>query len=509
GIDPRARIDALNDEAWPVRLSDRERAAQLAREALALAEEAEYPVGIALALRTLGVQRYYFHSDYDGGMEMIQRSLALLDEARETRGRADALNGIATVHRWRGEYGHAARLYMEALQLYRAVGDREGEGQSLNLLGAVAVDLGDYGTALEYYQESLALREQVGDRAWLGHTMMNLGAIYGRLCEPERALEYTRRAMQIHEHHDAYAEGVCLCNIGNTYELLGEQRQALEYFEHAATRFRVLGHVDEANCLADIARIHAQRGNHRTARASYLRALGMVRRAGVHMYELEILIRLGALECADGEAGAGLAHLREALALADAQGARQHVYAAHEALATAFEAQGDTALALVHHRAFHAVWAEVFGTRANLRIQNARIREEVRQTSLPTGRETTAQRWSITRPAWRCASRRATGAGQRPLLPRRRRRGAADGRPHPARAHARRGRRRPLRRRGVLPGAGGDRRRRGRAALRAPARAGAGARLGFDPPGSRRDRQHRRRGAGGGAGCSRRAPGRR
>lgn len=61
----RVRIDALADEAWPIRFSERARAESLAREALRLAETAEYPAGVALAVRTLAAQQFYFHSDYD------------------------------------------------------------------------------------------------------------------------------------------------------------------------------------------------------------------------------------------------------------------------------------------------------------------------------------------------------------------------------------------------------------------------------------------------------------
>jgi diguanylate cyclase (GGDEF)-like protein len=379
-IEVRARIDALNDEAWPIRFTDRERSEKLAREALELADAAEYPVGIALAVRTLGVQRYYFRSDYDGGAELLHRALALLDDGCEMRGRADVLNGIGTVHRWRGEYAITARLQMEALQIHRAAGDRAGESQSLNLLGVLASQLGDYGVALEYYQESLALQEQVDDRAQIATTIMNIGVIYAQLGDQERALEYMMRVLQINEHPDPHTEGVCLCNIGNSYNVLGERERALGYLERAAAKFRALGHVAEANCLSDIGRIHEQRGDRQTAHACYLRALEMVRRAGVHQFEMEILTHLGTLECADGEADAGLSHLHEALALAEAQGTRQYVHAAHQALANAYRELGDTARALEHYQAFHEVWVEVFGARTNLRIQNARIREEVRQT---------------------------------------------------------------------------------------------------------------------------------
>ncbi|HEY0018280.1 MAG TPA: diguanylate cyclase [Longimicrobium sp.] len=375
----RARVDALADEAWSIRLTDRERANSLACQALELAEVEGYGVGIALALRTLGVQRNYFVSDYEGALILLQRALSLLDAEGETRGRGDVLSGIGYVHLRRGEYAQATHLHLQALQIQRATGDVVGEANSLNHLGVVASRAGEHGAALEYYQASLTIRELHGDRAAVGHSLMNIGATYGHLGEMERLLEYSTRALQIHEHSDLPAAGVCLNNIGTAFLALGEYNLALEYLEQAAAGFRAIGHVDEASCLCEVGCVHQARGDDAAALSCFLQGLNLMRRLGSRVYEPEILMRLGHLEERLGDA-AGLAHLHEALGLAEAQGAREYVYAAHEALAEAYERNGDTARALLHHRAFHKVWREVFSTETNRRIQNVRVRAEVQQT---------------------------------------------------------------------------------------------------------------------------------
>jgi diguanylate cyclase (GGDEF)-like protein len=373
----REHIDALNDEAWRLRLTERDRAEALAREALVLAEAEGYLVGIALALRTLGVQRQYFVSDYEGALEMLQRALALLDQAGENRGRGDVLNGIGHVRLRQGEHGEAARLHLEALRIQRAIGDLAGEGSSLNLLGIVSYRVGDYGAAVEYHQASMALRERVGDRTGVGHTLVNIGIIYGEMGEPERLLDYMHRALQILEDHDPQVASACRANIGNAYKVMGRYDRALEYLRRAAEGLRSIGHVDEAICLLGVGHIHEESGSDEMARAHYLHALDLVRASGAGMHEPEILIRLGSLEVRRGEMDSGLAHLQEALDLAQLQDARQNMYEAHQALTDAYEKKGDAARALEHHRAFYKVWKDVFGTETNVRIQNARVRSEV------------------------------------------------------------------------------------------------------------------------------------
>ncbi|HEX6039009.1 diguanylate cyclase [Longimicrobium sp.] len=380
-VEARARIDALADEAWPLRFSDQARAAALAGEALRLAQAADYPVGVALALRTLGAQQFYFQSDLTGADARFRLALDLLDQAGETRGRADVLNLLGSVNRLAGRQVDSMRLHLAALELARQQGDRMAEALALGSIGSVYHLLGDYGRALEHHQASLALREEIGDETGMGYPLINIGIIHGMMGEPERTIEHMRRAFTIQERGDPHSADVCLVNLGNAYLDLGQDERALEFLERAYTRLSARGsHADEASCLCDIGRIHERRGEDARALACYQRSRALLERTGSRIYLPEVLMRLGALRVRTGEAPDGLADLRAALVSAEEQGARQHVHAAHEALARAYEQLGDAARALEHHRAFHAVWREVYGNETNARIQHALVRAEVEQT---------------------------------------------------------------------------------------------------------------------------------
>jgi diguanylate cyclase (GGDEF)-like protein len=378
--DVRARIDALNEQAWPIRFSDDVRAESLAREALRLAEAVDDRVGIALALRTLAAQQFYIRSDYDRAEAQLVRALELLDGAGENRGRPDLLNSLGAIHRRGGRYAEAMRLHLAALELARVVGDRPAEALALGSIGSVYQLLGDFGRSLEHHQSSLALREALGDAAGAALSHVNIGVVYGHMGEPERVIEYMLRALPIHERMDRRAAAICLVNLGNAHAELGSDDVALEYLQRGAAGLAEFDHSEEASCVCDIGGIHERRGDDAQALAYYLRSHELLDRTGGGIYRPGTLIRLGALRVRIGEVGAGLADLHEALASAEAQGARQYVHAAHEALAATYEAMGDAARALEHHRAFHAVWGEVYGTETNLRIQHAVVRAEVQQT---------------------------------------------------------------------------------------------------------------------------------
>ncbi|HEU0014846.1 MAG TPA: diguanylate cyclase [Longimicrobium sp.] len=378
GDDVRARMRALNDEAWGLRQADAARSAELAGQALALAEAEDDPTAAALALRTLGRHRYAARADYDGAMEHLRRGLDLLDAAGRDDGRGDLLHGMANVHWRRGDHAEALRTGLEALRLHREAGDRDGEAAALNSLGNVVYHLGDFGQALDYYQASLRLREELGDELGAAYCLNNIGNIHGRLGEPRRALEFILRALEIKERGDPQAAGIALLNAGTACAELGDDARALEYIERAAERLRATGERDaEATCLRDIGGIHERRGDTAAALDCYLRSLEITRALGSRVFQAETLVRLGALRAALGDEDAGLAELHQGLEMATECGARVQAYSAHEALARAYERRGDAARALEHFQGFHRVWSEVFNAETNARVKSVLVRADV------------------------------------------------------------------------------------------------------------------------------------
>ncbi|HEY0021905.1 MAG TPA: diguanylate cyclase [Longimicrobium sp.] len=378
--DLRARVDRLNDEAWALRHVRPERAQVLLAEALRLSADGAYAPGAALALRTRGQIRYYTGSDYDGGMADCRRALEMLEAAGEERGRADAMNGIGCIHLRLGEHAEAMRHHLRALEIQRRSGDRAGEGSSLNHLGNVSYRLGDYGQALEYYHAGLQVHESVGDAVGVSYSLNNIGIVHGQMGEPRHALEYMLRALKANEDGDRQLAGVSMVNVGMAYAAMGDDDRALHYLRRAAVQLRETGARDgEASCVRDIGALHERRGDLVAAMDSYEASVDTTRALRSRAYLAEALISRGALRARMGDVAGGLADVREALSIAESLDAKPLVYTAHEAAARVLEAKGDAAGALHHHRAYHAVWTEVFNAGTNARVKAVLVRAEVQQ----------------------------------------------------------------------------------------------------------------------------------
>jgi diguanylate cyclase (GGDEF)-like protein len=372
------RADALNEQAWALRYGKPERARELAEQALELSREAGYARGEGLALRTLGVHRFFARAEYDRAAAELGAALGLLEGER---GEGDVLNALGSLHWRRGEYAEALGCHERALARQRASGDRAGEAFSLNGLGNVAYQLGDYGQALDHYLASLNVAQEAGDRLGVGFAHNNIGNIHGQLGDSSRALEHLLLAMKAKEGVDPHGAAIAVLNIATAYAEMGDDERAEAYLELAAERLRESGgRVAEAACLRDLGRIRERRGEAEAARELYRRSLAISLEVGAPACEAESRIRLGSLLVRGGEAAAAEAELRAALEIASARGLRPQVYAAHESLAAAREAAGDPSGALAHHRAFHAAWREVFNAETSARIKSVMLRAEVERS---------------------------------------------------------------------------------------------------------------------------------
>ena len=371
-------VDALNERAWELRVSNPQEGVRLAERACAAARAAAYARGEAYALRNSGGCRCVM-LEHEAALADLDQAARIFADLGEPIGRASTLNWSGNVYWRRGDYTAAVRAHLEALRLQRAAGDRNGEGDSLNFLGAVYFDTGDLARALEHYTASLQAKEEVGAGLGISHCLNNIGNIHGQLGEYPKAIEYHTRALALkREVGDVRGQAVALVNLGSSYEATADLPGALECFAQALEIARSVGERwIEADALRQMADVHRKSHDPVHALESYGRAAAVAVAGGLVHLEAEVCIGTGLALVALGREGEGVAELERALALARRIEARRLIYEAHLALSEAYEAAGDAAKALEHFRAYHRVEDEVFSAEAERRIQAVLVKAEV------------------------------------------------------------------------------------------------------------------------------------
>jgi tetratricopeptide (TPR) repeat protein len=108
----------------------------------------------------------------------LEHATHLLDLARSQgsrRGQAIALQMIANVTSFRGDFDRARGLYEESLVLAREADDEWLITIVLNNLGGAEVEAGNVERGIELFEESLALGEERGDIERRARQLANLG----------------------------------------------------------------------------------------------------------------------------------------------------------------------------------------------------------------------------------------------------------------------------------------------------------------------------------------------
>ena len=198
---------------------------------------------------------------------------------------SQAINGLATIHYYRGDYSKAAPLYQRALAIKeKSLGpEHPSVAASLNNLAIIYSDLDDYAKAEPLYQRALAIREKsLGpEHLDVAQSLNNLANLYRNLGDYERVEPLHQRALAIREkslgpEHPNVAAS--LNNLANIYSDLGDYAKATPLHQRAlAIREKSLGpeHRDVAASLNNLALIYGDLGDYAKAEPLQQRALAI------------------------------------------------------------------------------------------------------------------------------------------------------------------------------------------------------------------------------------------
>jgi tetratricopeptide (TPR) repeat protein len=205
-----------------------------------------------------------------------------------------------------GDYARATALLEESLARQRALGNREsikrgGLGLSLARLALALAEQGVYTRATALYEECLALHRELGDQEGVGNALLGLGDIA----------------------RDQ-----------------GDTAGVAEYCEKTLAMFRALGHTWVGFSLNNLALAAYLEGDLALAASRAAESEAFFRSLQAEPSLAEVLVTVGRVKGAQGEAAAAQANLAEALALAWEKGPRLVVAAALEELGAQAVRQG-------------------------------------------------------------------------------------------------------------------------------------------------------------------------
>lgn len=174
---PATRVEALwGASDLAIFQNDLARAKALAAEALALAHESGYRLGVGMGLHGLG-NVAESQGDFEAAAAYHEDALKLFRELGEPVWEGLALRHLGLTASARSDWIQARAFHEEALVIWRRLGHPWGVPAALRDVADLALLQGDLAIALELYQESLAGWRHLRERFHVGRCLWGIAQV--------------------------------------------------------------------------------------------------------------------------------------------------------------------------------------------------------------------------------------------------------------------------------------------------------------------------------------------
>jgi tetratricopeptide (TPR) repeat protein len=239
GGDPAVVTRALTGQAAVYRrLSEWELAADYARRARELAEDADLPVLRAEALVAEG-NALMCSGRFDEAVIVYDR---LSRVATDDRQRGIAMQNLGSIHAQRGDHGAAADAFERSRTLFEDAGYARGVAIATHNLGRLAHDTGDLERAEPLLRAALTAAREVEDAELCALALLNLAQLHvARRKLSDAGPMVTEAFGHFVVSENRWRQVECLCVMADIAEGQGDAEDVRAHLERGARIAREIG----------------------------------------------------------------------------------------------------------------------------------------------------------------------------------------------------------------------------------------------------------------------------
>lgn len=235
-------------------------------------------------------------------------------------------------------------------------------------------ETGDWDRALDLYARSRQEASAAGDKRTLGMCENNIGDIHEQMGNLTEALHSYRYRLEIaHEEKDEQGIALVNCNLGSVLSKIGQPEEGWRHFQISLETYRrIENRLGIAAVMSYMVDFLSRFGSLEELRGAATEGLELCQSIGHQLFQAKILyywavglLREGAASPQRREA---ISALERALQLVEELRAEEWLYRVHEALAKAWEAEGESSRALTHYKLFRDQRDRLFHDRFRLRL---------------------------------------------------------------------------------------------------------------------------------------------
>jgi signal transduction histidine kinase/Tfp pilus assembly protein PilF len=256
----KERIIELNHLAEQLSYDNPQKAIEIAKEALQLAQKRNEKIEEATAFKNLA-DAYYYINQIDESLKMYEISAEIEKQIHgETSENYQLrLSDIGFCLEILLRYDEANAINKKSLQIAEELDNKEQIIILLNNIGQVYYKQAKYDKAIEYFQLNLKMEQSHGKEEDLSFVFNNLGMVYMAWEQFEKAIPYFEQALQIDKKFNNEERlTIRLNNLGTAYRSLEQYEKALEFLLESLTIEKKMNRLEKVSIrLSNIAMIYA------------------------------------------------------------------------------------------------------------------------------------------------------------------------------------------------------------------------------------------------------------
>ena len=134
--------------------ADNELAKKLAKEAVEISLEIDYPAGEAYALNLIGILQH-LEGNNEEAFVYLEKAISICEEIQDTIGLINSHSNLAAVYSGMGKVDKSIEALIVSVDHMRTLGDSLGISKVSCNLGTLFSEIGDWENAKKYYLEAL------------------------------------------------------------------------------------------------------------------------------------------------------------------------------------------------------------------------------------------------------------------------------------------------------------------------------------------------------------------
>lgn len=313
------KVKALNGLYNAYLYKDAKVAKKYVDEMLSLSKKINDGKGEALSLYQLGV--YHTNLDnLDSARTYYNQALKLLERVKDEKTKALAIDGIAILEYYQGNYGKALELLEETMVFYKTMPiDSSSIAATHSFRATIYVNQGKYNIALEECMAALNIYNKFDDEIRKADALGVLANIEFSLENFEKSIAYNEEALEIYQaQNDVLYSAQALNDIGNAHYYLKNYERALENFHKSLVLSEKIGDKAlKATTLGNIGKTYASLNQIENALESLSKALKITREIENRFKESEILNDMGIAYNKDNQPEKAIEMFDESIAIAE------------------------------------------------------------------------------------------------------------------------------------------------------------------------------------------------